>query len=101
MEFNEVSPPGWTGTVRAMKTHKGPKKNIDNPYALSWWMKKKGEKSHYKDQPTSKKGTAKKKKGEKNECNCQSGKAKCSCKKKCKCNKLMTFKEWLKKKIDV
>jgi len=62
MDINEVSPPGWHGTVRAMKTHKEPKKDIDNPYALAWHMKKKGDKPHYKDQPTSKKGKPKKKK---------------------------------------
>jgi hypothetical protein len=60
----EVSPPGWAGTVRAMKTHghtgKG-KDDIDNPYALAWWMKKRGDKPHYKDQPTSKKGKPEKK----------------------------------------
>jgi len=31
-----VSPPGWSGTTKAMKKHKG----ITNPWALSWWMKK-------------------------------------------------------------
>lgn len=41
----EDSPPGWKGTVKAMKKHK----EIDNPYALAWSMKKKGNKSHYKD----------------------------------------------------
>lgn len=39
---NEVAPPGWEGTVKAMKKHK----DIDNPYALAWSMKKKGYKSH-------------------------------------------------------
>jgi hypothetical protein len=56
--LNEVSPPGWHGTVRAMKTHKKAASKIDNPYALSWWMKNKGAKPHYKDQPTSLKGKA-------------------------------------------
>lgn len=41
----EVSPPGWKGTVRAMKKHK----DIDNPWALAWSMKNKGAKPHYKD----------------------------------------------------
>ena len=41
---NEVSPPGFKGTVKAMKKHK----DIDNPYALAWHMKKKGYKSHKK-----------------------------------------------------
>ena len=44
-QFDEVSPPGWSGTVKAMKKHK---KKIDNPYALAWHMKKKGDKPHYK-----------------------------------------------------
>jgi hypothetical protein len=41
--LNEVSPPGFKGTVKAMKKHK----DIDNPYALAWYMKNKGYKSHY------------------------------------------------------
>jgi hypothetical protein len=44
-EVNEVSPPGWGGSVKAMKKHAG----IDNPYALAWHMKNKGDKPHYKD----------------------------------------------------
>ncbi len=35
-----VSPPGWEGTVRQMKEDDG----VDNPWALSWWMKSKGYK---------------------------------------------------------
>lgn len=46
-DFNEVSPPGWSGTVKAMKKHK----EIDNPFALAWSMKKKGDKAHYKPEP--------------------------------------------------
>jgi hypothetical protein len=38
----EKAPPGWEGTVKAMKKHS----EIDNPYALAWWMKRKGAKSH-------------------------------------------------------
>jgi hypothetical protein len=45
--LNEVSPPGFEGTVKAMKKQKeldkGKKKN---PWALAWWMKNKGYKSH-------------------------------------------------------
>ena len=41
--ITEVSPPGFKGTVKAMKKHK----EIDNPYALAWYMKNKGDKSHY------------------------------------------------------
>jgi hypothetical protein len=44
-DFHEVSPPGFSGTVKAMKKHK---KEIDNPFALTWHMKKKGDKPHYK-----------------------------------------------------
>ncbi len=40
--INEVSPPGWEGTVKAMKKHK----EITNPWALAWSMKNKGYKSH-------------------------------------------------------
>src|SRR5208282_4368364 len=43
----EVSPPGWSGTVKAMKKHK----EIDNPFALAWSMKNKGDKPHYKPEP--------------------------------------------------
>lgn len=41
-EFDEVAPPGWEGTVKKMKKHK----EIDNPWALAWWMKNRGAKSH-------------------------------------------------------
>jgi len=47
MTVNEVSPPGWSGTVKAMKKHK----EISNPWALAWWMKNKGAKPHYKPEP--------------------------------------------------
>jgi DNA-binding NtrC family response regulator len=46
----EVSPPGFSGTTKAMKKHK----EIDNPYALSWWMYNKGDKSHKKPEPDTK-----------------------------------------------
>jgi hypothetical protein len=36
--MNESAPEGWEKTVLAMKK----KKEIDNPWALSHWMKKKG-----------------------------------------------------------
>ena len=49
--LQEVSPPGFKGTVKAMKKHK----EIDNPYALAWHMKKKGAKSNYKADGTPKK----------------------------------------------
>jgi hypothetical protein len=41
-ELGEVSPEGWEGTVKAMKKHP----EIDNPWALSHWMKGKGYHSH-------------------------------------------------------
>jgi hypothetical protein len=44
-ESQEKAPPGWEGTVKAMKKHK----NIDNPWALAWSMKNKGDKSHKKE----------------------------------------------------
>ena len=40
---NEKSPPGFKGTVKALKRHR----EIDNPFALGWWMKKRGYRSHY------------------------------------------------------
>ena len=49
--IDEVSPPGFKGTVKAMKRHA----EIDNPYALSWWMKKRGARSTYKADGTKKK----------------------------------------------
>jgi len=42
VELDEASPEGFEGTVKAMKKHK----DIDNPYALAHYMKKKGYKSH-------------------------------------------------------
>jgi|694.fasta_scaffold00044_93 hypothetical protein len=41
---NEVAPEGWKKTVKAMKDEPG----IDNPWALAWWMKGQGFKSHKK-----------------------------------------------------
>jgi len=46
----EVAPPGFEGTVKAMKKHK----DIDNPWALAWSMKNKGYKSHKKTDGTPK-----------------------------------------------
>lgn len=42
--IGEVSPPGWSGSVKAMKKHK----EISNPFALAWYMKNKGDHPHYK-----------------------------------------------------
>jgi len=44
MRKKAVSPPGWESTVKKMKKHK----EIDNPWALSWWMKNKGYIPHKK-----------------------------------------------------
>jgi hypothetical protein len=46
----EVAPPGFEGTVKAMKKYK----KIDNPWALAWSMKNKGYKSHKKSDGTQK-----------------------------------------------
>jgi dolichyl-phosphate-mannose--protein O-mannosyl transferase len=43
---NEVAPEGWEKTVLAMKKHK----EIDNPWALAHWMKKKGYQHHKKEE---------------------------------------------------
>ena len=50
--LDEVSPPGFEGTVKAMKKRHSDK--IDNPWALAWWMKNKGYKSHKKADGTNK-----------------------------------------------
>lgn len=42
---NEAAPEGWEKTVLAMKKNK----EIDNPWALAHWMKKKGYQSHKKE----------------------------------------------------
>jgi hypothetical protein len=44
LSINEKSPPGFSGTVKAMKKHK----DITNPFALAWWQKNRGYKSHKK-----------------------------------------------------
>lgn len=49
-QVDEKAPPGFEGTVKAMKKHK----EIDNPFALAWSMKKKGYKSHKKADGTAK-----------------------------------------------
>jgi hypothetical protein len=42
-----VSPPGWDKTVEHMKDHP----EIDNPWALAWYMKNKGDTPHYASDP--------------------------------------------------
>ena len=46
----EVAPPGFEGTVKAMKNHP----EISNPFALAWSMKNKGYESHKKADGTQK-----------------------------------------------
>jgi len=75
--LSEVSPPGWSGSVRAMKGEPAEKlkkyadepksddeKSIDNPWALAWYMHKKGAKPHYKPEKGKPKYTPPKKKKE-------------------------------------
>ena len=45
-EISEAAPEGWEKTVLAMKKHK----EIDNPWALAHWMKKKGYHPHKKEE---------------------------------------------------
>lgn len=40
-----VAPPGWEGPVKEMKKDK----DIDNPWALAWHMKNKGDTVHKKE----------------------------------------------------
>ena len=42
-QHTAVSPPGWEKTVEHMKNHK----EIDNPFALAWYMKNKGAEPHH------------------------------------------------------
>lgn len=44
-QLDEVAPKGWKKTVERMKKHK----EVDNPFALAYWMKKKGYKSRFKE----------------------------------------------------
>jgi hypothetical protein len=44
--IKETTPSGWEKTIRRMKKHK----EIDNPWALSNWMKNKGYKSHKEEE---------------------------------------------------
>lgn len=37
-QMEGVAPPGWERTVKKMKKSG----DIDNPYALSWWLKRRG-----------------------------------------------------------
>jgi hypothetical protein len=44
-EVVSVAPPGWEGPIKEMKKNK----DIDNPWALAWHMKDKGDKPHKKE----------------------------------------------------
>lgn len=66
--IQEVAPPGWSGTVKAMKKHKsltsgktkdGKEKNV---FALAWHMKNQGDEAHYKPLTNEKQKPKKKKK---------------------------------------
>jgi len=50
--IHEEAPVGWEGTVKAMKKHK----EIDNPWALSHWMKNRGMKSRKENVETQPEG---------------------------------------------
>lgn len=56
----EKAPPGWAGTVKAMKKHMP----VEKAFALAWTGYKQGKEPHYKDdgQSTTSKGEPKKKK---------------------------------------
>lgn len=36
--YEGVAPPGWEPAITRMKRHRG----IDNPWALAWWLRKRG-----------------------------------------------------------
>lgn len=48
----EVSPPGYSGTTKAMKDRHSDE--IDNPWALAWWMYKQGKKPRIKPEKSPK-----------------------------------------------
>mgnify|MGYP001596538186 CR=1 FL=1 len=39
-DFEGVAPPGWEKSIKRMKRSKA----VDNPFALSWWLKNRGVK---------------------------------------------------------
>lgn len=49
--LDEISPPGFEGTVLAMKKNHP---EIENPWRLAWYLKNKGDKSHYNKDGTKK-----------------------------------------------
>lgn len=44
-DLDGVAPPGWKHSVEKMKKHK----DIDNPFAIAWFLKKRGAKPHRED----------------------------------------------------
>ena len=40
-----VAPPGWEKSIKKMKRAG----DVDNPWALSWWLRKRGAKPHRED----------------------------------------------------
>jgi hypothetical protein len=47
-DLQGVAPPGWKHSVAKMKKHG----DIDNPFAIAWWMQKRGAKPHREDRET-------------------------------------------------
>lgn len=45
-DIEAKSPPGWSGTVKKMKDHP----EIDNPFALAWWMEEEGYEPHTEEE---------------------------------------------------
>ena len=39
-EFQGVAPPGWEKSIKRMKRSK----DVDNPFAMAWWLKNRGAK---------------------------------------------------------
>ena len=52
--LEEKAPPGWEGSVKAMKKHGD---SVKNPWALAWYMKGKGYKPHKKEAVEEKAGS--------------------------------------------
>ena len=83
LELSEKAPPGWAGTVKAMKKHM----DADKAFALAWTGYKQGKEPHYKDSGSTKaKGEPVKKKKYQDEaeggdgCPCGDDHDSCGCK---------------------
>lgn len=44
-ETEGVAPPGWEPSIKRMKRMG----DVDNPWALAWWLKKRGARPHRND----------------------------------------------------